>query len=211
MRHLKLSWAASILLSCSSLLAAACGGHGGSASSAAEIAFGVDMARRGLWSEALFRFHAAERADPGNPRVQNNLGVAYEAQGNFDQALEHYKKALQLSPQNKEMRANYARFVEFYQGFRSADKGKGKPKFPFKAGDTSTPPGTAPADKGQPKGPPAAPTPPGAPVGVPEPGKAPQSPPQPLPGQLPSPPTGPPPDQPPPPAQPPPPGSSSWS
>lgn len=105
------------------LLFAACGGYSSSQSANSQLAFGVDMARRGLWNEALFRFHQAERLDPGNPRVQNNLGVAYEAAGDFDKALEHYKKALQLSPENREMKANYARFVEFYQSYRGGQGG----------------------------------------------------------------------------------------
>ncbi|MES1211466.1 MAG: tetratricopeptide repeat protein, partial [Acidobacteriota bacterium] len=58
---------------------------------AAQISFGVDMARRGLWSEALFRFHQAETLDPRNPRVLNNLAVAYEATGEYDKALGYYK------------------------------------------------------------------------------------------------------------------------
>jgi tetratricopeptide (TPR) repeat protein len=105
------------------LLFAACGGYNSSQSPGSQLAFGVDMARRGLWNEALFRFHQAERLDPNNSRVQNNLGVAYEAAGDFDKALEHYKKALQLSPENREMKANYARFVEFYQSYRGGKEG----------------------------------------------------------------------------------------
>lgn len=80
--------------------------------------FGVQMARRGLWSEALFRFQAADRLEPNNPKTLNNLAVAYEAVGQFEQALEHYKKALQASPANRDLKKNYARFVEFYQGFK---------------------------------------------------------------------------------------------
>ncbi len=83
-----------------------------------QMSFGVQMARRGLWSEALFRFQAADRLEPNNPKTLNNLAVAYEAVGQFEQALEHYKKALQASPANRDLKKNYARFVEFYQGFK---------------------------------------------------------------------------------------------
>jgi Tfp pilus assembly protein PilF len=101
-----------------SLSSVACGGHPNPNTTAAQLQFGVDMARRGLWQEALFRFHQAERLEPGNPRVYNNLAVAYEANGQFDKALEYYQKALRAAPDSREARGNYARFVEFYQAFK---------------------------------------------------------------------------------------------
>jgi Tfp pilus assembly protein PilF len=108
---------------------AACSGYGQPQQASSQLSFGVDMARRGLWDEALFRFHEAEKLDPQNPRIQSNLGVAYEAAGQFDKALDSYKKALQLAPNDKDIRTNYARFVEFYQGF----KGEKTPKSTDKA------------------------------------------------------------------------------
>lgn len=87
-----------------------------------QIAFGVDMAKRGLWREALFRFQRAHQLDPNRPRVLNNLAVAYEAVGDFDSALEHYKLALAADPANRDLKRNYARFVEFYQSFRPPEK-----------------------------------------------------------------------------------------
>ena len=47
----------------------------------ADIDFGVDMARKGLWSEALFRFQQADKAEPNTGRILNNMAVAYEAVG----------------------------------------------------------------------------------------------------------------------------------
>ena len=87
---------------------------------AEQLSFGVDMAKRGLWREALFRFQRARQLDPGMTRVLNNLAVAYEAVGDFDRALEHYKLALAADPGNRDLKKNYARFVEFYQSFRPA-------------------------------------------------------------------------------------------
>jgi tetratricopeptide (TPR) repeat protein len=91
-------------------------------SAAAQLSFGVQMARQGLWSEALFRFREAEKLEPENPRVLSNIGVAYEAVGQYDTALDAYKKALQVAPNDKDIRNNYARFVEFYQGFKGEKK-----------------------------------------------------------------------------------------
>lgn len=102
--------------------AGACRSAGPPDRAPSQIAFGTQMARQGLWSEALFRFRQAERLEPANPRVHNNMAVALEALGKFDEALEHYRKALELDPGNREAKANYARFVEFYQGFRPREE-----------------------------------------------------------------------------------------
>src|SRR4029450_11412290 len=59
-----------------------------------QLQFGVDMAQRGLWSEALFRFRQAERLGDNRASVLNDIAVAYEALGQFDQAQTYYKKAL---------------------------------------------------------------------------------------------------------------------
>lgn len=157
---------------------AACGSrYGKSDKPSSQLAFGVDMARRGLWSEALFRFHQAESLDPRNPRVLNNLGVAYEATGEYDKALGYYKQALQIEPNNRELRANYGRFVEFYQAFQGKE-GKDKrtdgsqPASPSGSGGTGTPTvGQAPGAATPPPGPgvPAPVSPPGPPTAVPEP------------------------------------------
>jgi len=107
----------SLLLSAALLLPAAAFGAA-TDSADAQIDFGVDMARRGLWNEALFRFQAAEQLEPGSFRVLNNLAVAYEATGQFEQALDAYQRALRMEPSNKELRRNYSRFIEFYQSFK---------------------------------------------------------------------------------------------
>ncbi|HEV7671953.1 MAG TPA: tetratricopeptide repeat protein [Thermoanaerobaculia bacterium] len=90
----------------------------------AQLTFGVKMAQQGLWNEALFRFHQAELADPANPRIRNNLAVAYEATGDFEKALTYYKQALEASPNDRTLRGNYARFVEFYQAFKGGKAAK---------------------------------------------------------------------------------------
>lgn len=115
------------------LFLAACGGGQAKPNTASsQLAFGVDMARRGLWQEALFRFQEAEKLEPQNPRIQSNLGVAYEAAGQFDKALAAYQNALRIAPDDKDIRANYSRFVEFYQGFKGDKTGAkaGEPKPP---------------------------------------------------------------------------------
>ena len=128
---------------------AACSGNAARQpdSAAAQISFGVNMAQRGLWQEALFRFREAERLDPQNPRVHNNLGVAYEAAGDYESALKQYKRALEIAPENRQAKANYARFVEFYQSFKA------------KPGDkkAALPAATPPKSTRRPPSPPTAP------------------------------------------------------
>lgn len=120
-----------------------------------QLDFGIDMARRGLWNEALFRFEAARRQRPDDVRALNNVAVACEAVGRFEDALEAYRAALKLDPSNRQAKQNYARFVEFYQSFRP-QQGK-----PGAAGPPATPPNgaAAPAAQPAPAPPPAAPPP----------------------------------------------------
>ena len=122
----------------------ACGSrYGKPATAGSQLAFGVDMAKRGLWSEALFRFHQAAQLEPQNPRVLNNLGVAYEATGDYEKALSFYQQALKVEPNNRELRANYGRFVEFYQAYKGKegkDKGTGA-----QPATTTAPPAAPPA------------------------------------------------------------------
>jgi len=105
------------------------------ASSASEqLAFGAQMAQRNLWNEALFRFRQAEKLEPGNVRAMNNIAVALEAIGRFEDALAAYQRALKAEPNSVELKRNYGRFVEFYQSFKA--KPKAEPVIP-----TEPPPG----------------------------------------------------------------------
>ena len=84
-----------------------------------QLEFGVDMARRGLWSEALFRFEQVRKLAPSDPKVLNNLAVAYEAVGRFDDADATYREALKVAPSNRDIKKNVTRFREFLQSFRA--------------------------------------------------------------------------------------------
>jgi Flp pilus assembly protein TadD len=91
-----------------------------------QIAFGSEVARKGLWREAAFRFEQAIAREPGNARAHNNLAVALEATGEFARALAEYKKALDLGPNDSYIRRNYARFAEFYTSYtRTTGKAAG--------------------------------------------------------------------------------------
>lgn len=81
---------------------------------AGQKSYGAYMARRGFWSEALFRFERAAALRPDDAEIQNDLAVAYESLGRTAQALAAYKKALELAPADQRIRRNYARFAEYY-------------------------------------------------------------------------------------------------
>lgn len=75
--------------------------------------FGVQMARSNLWREAMFRFQRAVQLDPQSAIAHNNLAVAYEANGDYDNAQKEYREALRLDRSNQYIQKNYSRFVEF--------------------------------------------------------------------------------------------------
>jgi Flp pilus assembly protein TadD len=100
-----------------------------------ELKFGIDVARKGLWNEARFRFEKAVTQDPNSAGALNKLAVALEQQGSFDQAREAYEKALKLQPGSLSIRQNY-------ELFREADdkrnrKSKKKPTAPAPATPSS--------------------------------------------------------------------------
>jgi Flp pilus assembly protein TadD len=96
----------------------------------AEMGFGVDAAQRSYWQEALFRFERARALDPQNGKLLNNVAVALEALGRYDEALATYKQALQTTPKNSLIRRNYARFAEFYTSYAKGVKPKEGPDAP---------------------------------------------------------------------------------
>lgn len=114
-----------IVLATLALAATGCAGaSGGRPAAAAEVRQGLQAASRSYWQEAHFRFSAAHRLEPENPAVLNNLAVALEALGRYDEALQTYKRALELAPANRSIRRNYARFAEFYTSFARGAKPK---------------------------------------------------------------------------------------
>jgi tetratricopeptide (TPR) repeat protein len=76
------------------------------------VAFGIDVARRGLWQEARFRFEQAAALNPDSASAFNNLGVTLEQQGEFEKARAAYERALQLDPKNLSIQQNYDLFRE---------------------------------------------------------------------------------------------------
>jgi Flp pilus assembly protein TadD len=77
-----------------------------------QVEFGIKVAQNGLWNEALYRWEKATQLDPTYAAAWNNLAIAYEHEGKFEDAKKAYEKALALDPKNLMIRQNYDLFKE---------------------------------------------------------------------------------------------------
>jgi Flp pilus assembly protein TadD len=77
-----------------------------------QVNFGIAVAQRGLWREAIYRWEQAVRLDPTYAEAFNDLAVGYEHTGEFEKARRAYEKALELDPDNLQIRQNYDLFRE---------------------------------------------------------------------------------------------------
>ena len=77
-----------------------------------QVDFGIAVAQRGLWREAIYRWERAAQIDPSYAAAHNNLAIAYEHEGELDKARAAYEKALELEPNNSFIKQNYELFKE---------------------------------------------------------------------------------------------------
>lgn len=77
-----------------------------------QVEFGIAVAQRGLWREAIFRWQRATELDPSYAQAFNNLAIGYEHEGDLNKAREAYDKALRLDPTNANIKQNYELFKE---------------------------------------------------------------------------------------------------
>jgi Tfp pilus assembly protein PilF len=78
----------------------------------AQVDFGIDVAQRGLWREAIYRWQKAIEIDPTYAAAYNDLAIAFEHEGQLPKARQAYEKALELEPGNAQIRQNYELFKE---------------------------------------------------------------------------------------------------
>lgn len=77
-----------------------------------QVEFGIQVAQRGLWREAIYRWERATQLDPSYAAAFNNLAIAYEHEGELDKARAAYEKALSLEPENALIKQNFDLFRE---------------------------------------------------------------------------------------------------
>jgi Flp pilus assembly protein TadD len=77
-----------------------------------QVEFGINVAQRGLWREAIYRWEKAVELDPSYAAAFNDLAIAYEHEGQLEKARKAYDKALELEPNNSQIRQNYELFKE---------------------------------------------------------------------------------------------------
>jgi Tfp pilus assembly protein PilF len=77
-----------------------------------QVEFGIQVAQRGLWREAIYRWERATQLDPSYAAAFNNLAIAYEHEGQLDKARAAYEKALEIEPSNTLIKQNFDLFKE---------------------------------------------------------------------------------------------------
>ena len=88
-----------------------------------QVDFGINVAQRGLWREAIYRWEKAVELDPTYAAALNDLAIGYEHEGQLDKARKAYEKALEVEPNNSQIRQNYELFKEINDR-TSSDKAK---------------------------------------------------------------------------------------
>lgn len=75
------------------------------------LRIGTAYLETGDYPAALRELLLAEKLDPKNEMIQNNLGLTYFFRERYDLAAEHLKRAVELKPTFTEARNNYARVL----------------------------------------------------------------------------------------------------
>jgi Tfp pilus assembly protein PilF len=88
------------------LLAAGCAVH----RYRSDFEFASKLASEGLWQETVYRLEMARAAGNDSAALHNNLAVALESLGRFEEAEREYEAALKRAPGNAQIQSNLDRF-----------------------------------------------------------------------------------------------------
>jgi Flp pilus assembly protein TadD len=91
-----------------------------------QVAFGITVAQRGLWREAIYRWERATQIDPTYAAAFNDLAIGYEHEGDLEKARKAYERALELDPDNIQIRQNFELFREINDRTISGQNGNGQ-------------------------------------------------------------------------------------
>ena len=111
-----------VLVACAAAMTAAPSFADPRGEAKSQVEFGINVAQRGLWREAIYRWEKATQIDPTYVAAYNDLAIGYEHEGQLDKARKAYEKALELDPNNSQIRQNYELFKEIND--RTAQKEK---------------------------------------------------------------------------------------
>lgn len=84
--------------------------------SRSQMGFGIEAARHQLWDEAIFRWKKILQENPNSASAHNNLAIAYEKKGLWDDAEKEYQQALKIDPGNDRIQSNYKKFQKNLEG-----------------------------------------------------------------------------------------------
>jgi len=91
-----------------------------------QTSFGIWAVEKDLWDEAIFRWKKVLSANPDSVAAHNNLAVAYEKKGLWEEARREYETALKLAPQNTWVKSNYQKFRDNLDPNKKEKEVKGK-------------------------------------------------------------------------------------
>ena len=89
-----------------------------------QVGFGIWAADNELWDEAIFRWKKVLAQDPQSVAAHNNLAVAYEKKGLWEDARKEYEAALKLAPGNPWVKLNFKNFKDNLEPGKSDKKDK---------------------------------------------------------------------------------------
>jgi tetratricopeptide (TPR) repeat protein len=92
-----------------------------------QVAFGIWAADNDLWDEAIFRWKKVLGQDLLSVAAHNNLAVAYEKKGFWEEARKEYEAALKLAPDNPWVKLNFKNFKDNLEPGKSDKKDKAAP------------------------------------------------------------------------------------